>query len=328
MFTLFKAERIFKLASMVKSKFKFMVYFAYVFMLAFLIFSIYLFSHPKMHTSGTLGIRLPAPVTGLIILMLASFLFLMIAPYSQVTKITDQIISVSGFYSRKMIGNADIRSIDLFDKENPFLTARGTTLAIKIVLETGKKIILSDTVYRNSHEIRKGLYENFKEKITYPKRLKGSRASKTGIDSNFQKFAGNPYTSVNGIMVFLILGFIFILTANFFPSITPTHFLILIPLAFLIALCLFIAYQLNYFTISDQHIIVKNHFLPWVNRKYEVDEVIETNFEYPYKNSDALRITTNDFKSKLYRAGSLRKKDWQALKEKLKKLHLHFMDLA
>ena len=310
---------------MVKSKFRFIVYFAYLFILAFLISSIYLFSHPKMHTSGTGGIRLPAPVTGSIILILALFLFVQMVPYSLVTRISAQIISISGFFSRKMISGAEIRSIDLFGKENPYFTARGKTLAIKIVLENDKEIVLSDAFYRNSHEVRKALYENFEEKIIYPKRLKQRDVSKTEIESNVQKFAGNPYTSLNGALIYIIIGIFALATSKGKLYQSSLGILIVIPVV-LICLCLIIAYQLNYFIVSDQQIIVKNHFLPWVYKKYDVDEVIETNFEHPYKNSDSLRITTNDFKSKLYKAGSLRKEDWAQLKVKLKKLRLHFMD--
>jgi len=48
------------------------------------------------------------------------------------------------------------------------------------------------------------------------------------------------------------------------------------------------------------------------------------NREIRYQLSDGLRITQKDFRSKLYPAGSLRKKHWSRLKEIVQNLNIEF----
>lgn len=107
-------------------------------------------------------------------------------------------------------------------------------------------------------------------------------------------------------------------------TIVPAHLFLLIPLSIFY---LGFGYRLDYFLISNEHIVVKNHFLPWINKSYDIDDIVEINFENPSKRSKSLRITTKNFKSKLYSAGSLREKKWIELKEKLKGLHIYFIEV-
>ena len=67
--------------------------------------------------------------------------------------------------------------------------------------------------------------------------------------------------------------------------------------------------------------------MPWVKRTYDVNDIIEANIERPYKRSTSLRITTRDFKTKLYPAGSLRQKHWNTLRKKLEELRINFVNL-
>ncbi|MFI5133100.1 MAG: hypothetical protein ACHQEB_02135, partial [Chitinophagales bacterium] len=86
-------------------------------------------------------------------------------------------------------------------------------------------------------------------------------------------------------------------------------------------------YQLHYFLFSNKNLIVKKHFFFWINKSYNIEDITEVNFEEANKQAKALRITTKDFKSKKYQAGSLREKDWNELKEKLKSMDIYFVEV-
>jgi hypothetical protein len=136
---------------------------------------------------------------------------------------------------------------------------------------------------------------------------------KDAVESKLEKFAGNPYTSLNGIL------FIFIIILNLYIYLSRKPVIIKLDDFFLLFLIpvgyFFFGSQLNYFLLSNKRLIVKNHFLFWVNTSYSIDSIAGTSFENVYKRSDALRITTNDNKSNRYSAGSLRSKHWELLRD-------------
>ena len=109
----------------------------------------------------------------------------------------------------------------------------------------------------------------------------------------------------------------------------PERLITFLPLFLIFFLGLFYwvsGIQMFYFVISDNNLIIRNHFFFWYKKYYSLDDIIEVNFESPYKRSDALRVTTSNFKSKLYSAGSLRSKTWDALKEKFIELGIPFKE--
>jgi len=241
-----------------------------------------------------------------------------------IIKIGDRILSIKGVFINKIIYSSDIRSINLFSKEG-FMWSFGffTTISVRIELETGKRIIIADPFYRNISQIKKSLSENFNEKINPPKILKEQPTTGTIPENDPEKFAGNPYTSYNGIVIvgwpiFILVLFIFIKR----PLAPPDIFF---PVG-VILLYLGCGNQLHYFLISNQHLTVKNHVFPWVNKSYNLADIVEANFETPpNKRSKSLRITTRDFRTKVFTAGSLREKHWTQLREKLESLSINFV---
>jgi hypothetical protein len=86
----------------------------------------------------------------------------------------------------------------------------------------------------------------------------------------------------------------------------------------LIMLFVVFGFQLFYFRLSDDCLEIRNHLLGWYKKQYTLEDIASIVFEHVGKRSNALRIRTNDFRSRSYAAGSLRDKHWKALEQALK----------
>ena len=84
-------------------------------------------------------------------------------------------------------------------------------------------------------------------------------------------------------------------------------------MCFSIALFVFLGFQMYYFEIQADNLVVKNHYFPWIKKKFPFSNVEGVQMEKHAKRSSGLRITFDDFNSKYYAAGSLRKDTWNAL---------------
>lgn len=305
---------------MVRSRFNAYAYLSFFFVAVFLILSLYLLLHPQLNLKGKTGKTFPAPLVGFVILLLTFFLFYVLAKVIYFITI-DNSISIKGVFRKKQIERSEIKSIDLFSREDFYWSTGSVTIGTRIELENGEKFIIADPFYRNIDIIKQTLSEGFKEKIKPYNTNKSARLTQTVFDDDLEKFAGNSYTSFNGL---LFLGFIlfFVLMILYKQNLQVAHLFLILPV---IILYFGFGSQLNYFLISKNRLIVKNHLLFWVNKVYYIDDITHVNFESPYRRSEALRITTSNFKSRLYSAGSLRRKDWRALKEKLTSLQIHFV---
>ena len=80
----------------------------------------------------------------------------------------------------------------------------------------------------------------------------------------------------------------------------------------------FFGYQLHYFKLSDKFLIVTNHVWVWRQKRFRINNIREIVFEQPDRLPVSMRIITNDFKSRLYPASSLRNKIWQDLHKQIK----------
>jgi hypothetical protein len=75
--------------------------------------------------------------------------------------------------------------------------------------------------------------------------------------------------------------------------------------------------------LDKDYLVVKNHVWPWVHQVYRIKEIKQVVLEMPYRRSISLRIITQEYKSRLFPAGSLRKNHWKALLIQLQDLGLY-----
>ena len=301
---------------MVKGRFNWYAYLSFFFIFIFLCISIYLLINPQLILKSKAGLNSSAAFVGLIILVLTAFLFYVVAKVIYFVTIDTDTISIKGVFKKKQISYSEIKSINLFSIENLYLSTGSMTIGIRIELENDKKFIIADPFYSNIDKLKLALSENFKEKIMPYYTQKAERLSQTDFEDDFEKYAGNPITSFNGILFIGVILMLLLIPINNRQNLQPAHFFLITPI---IMFYLGLGWQLNYFLISNKRLIVKNHFLFWTNREFDIRNIIVVNFEHPHKRSMALRITTKDFKSKMFSAGSLRDRHWIQIKEKLER---------
>ena len=259
--------------------------------------------------------KIPVPNVFIAIFLLF-FVFLFLHKLLKIAlniSISDKHIKVAGIFTKtREINSDEIGSIDLFSKANYFWFIGQETIATKIELNNGEKIMIADPFYRNIGMIKQTIAENFKEKI------KPYKTEKVGVFfeslqiKEVRKFSGNPVTSFNTL---LYAGFIVsMIFLSFLPN--KVHDIKLVVLFLFVLLYFGFGSQMHYFLIDEKYLIVKNHYFFWFKKYYRIEDIIAASFESPYRRSEALRVITNDFKSRLYGAGSLRSKHWIQLKER------------
>lgn len=299
---------------MVKAKFNWYAYLSFFFVLLFLSASVYFLANPQLVLKSKSGSVSSPTFVGIVFLIITILVFYLYARIIYLVRVETNTIKISGILKRKQISLEEIKSINLFSKENFYWSAGVTTLAIRIELNNGQGWIIADPFYKNVDLIKSAINENFKEKIEPFQTEKKLEKRQEKFEYAFEKFAGNPFTSFNLILLIGISVAIIGIVFKKKTVLLPTDIFMLIPL---LAFYLGFGYQLNYFLISNKRLRIRNHILPWVKKEFNISNIIIANFEHPYRRSQALRITTSDFKSKIFYAGSLRDKHWIQLKEKL-----------
>lgn len=227
--------------------------------------------------------------------------------YLRIVRVTADEIVVKTIFQRKRIAKNDVERINLYAYNQGFL-------CIQIKYKDDKRVNIFDTYYSNIHAIKQVLQDHYGNKIKpfaidemYMGDIKRVSPVATG---ETLKFAGNPYTSMKGIFFYtLIIPLIVLLLIGRVQN-TSGYIFISLFIAFLYWL---FGHQLHYFELTSQELIIKNHVMPWVRRRYPLSEIILINCESPDKRSDAIRIITPHRQSQAYCAGSLRDKHWAKL---------------
>lgn len=142
----------------------------------------------------------------------------------------------------------------------------------------------------------------------------GSEPLPSGEEDVAEKFAGNALLSVNGILALICF---FIPFLFYRPHAGDRYAVLIAEMVVPVSLYFVLGTQMFYFKLSNEFLIIKNHFFPWYTRGYRLDAIKDIVFESPYKRSNALRVTTKDFASKAFSAGSLRKDTWKDLEKRL-----------
>lgn len=313
---------------MVTSKFKFVqVYLTLILIIVLIGFITFFFLHPHESFKTKFGANISGVVFGFVFLILIVFIYYPFLKNLYTIEIIGQTIFLQRIFYKKEINEDDIKRIDLFSQKNlGIISGNATTIATLIELTNGEQIIIADVLYKNIDEIKQVLSENFKQKIQSENLVVNKKNNFVVESLGEEVFAGSQFTSVNGILFYGLMSFMFFI---FFISgrlQNSVGYLIRIYVFIFLMWYFILGFQMYYFVISSGNLIIKNHFWFWYKKNYSLDNISEVNFESPYNRSKALRITTNDFSSKLYSAGSLRKHHWQALKNKFISLAIPFKE--
>jgi hypothetical protein len=230
-------------------------------------------------------------------------------------------IEISTIFRTKNYSWSEIKEIKLTGKQpHRFLFISMPVEATTILLNNNSEIYLWADYYRNKSDLRvilnranKILRDN-KKMATLDFNI--SRPDYTAYyqgDYEGKEFNGNHLYTVNGVLFYAWFAFIgyliYIKSAQFSFSYVAA---IVLPLvAFSIPGLL--SYQMHYFIVTNKFLVVKNTFWFWRNDIYMLSDIREVVIETPHRLSTSLRVITNDFREKLYPAGSLSDKTWKEL---------------
>jgi hypothetical protein len=257
------------------------------------------------------------------ILMFGAVIGLVIHYLKTVKKIQidNQGIKFTSLFSSEFIRWNDVKKIELIGKSRKRSIIAETT---NLDLKSGKEIDIIAAYYQNMPNLRM-TFRQVDQFLTNNETVQLKHNTDTRIlesvkhlnFSEMNKYSGNHFLSFNGIMIY---GWIAISIYVLLILDSPKH---LIPIAAFSMSGLFygfLGYQLYYFYLDKNYLVVKNHIWPWVNHAYKIEDIKEVVFEKPYERSIALRVITKGYHSKLFPAGSLNNKTWKVLKEELEGL--------
>lgn len=178
--------------------------------------------------------------------------------------------------------------------------------AMKLDFQDGSALCIWGDMYRNMNELRSFVVQKLNARL----RFLSNPTTRRAADLFFQKkYAGNPFLSLRA----LLLSGMFILFLVSLKIKAGREAFLVVPVVFLAVWYGAFGIQMHYFEIADGKLFIRNHFFPWTKKEYALADIEEVAKESPYQKADGLRILTYDFKSKLYCAGSLRKRHWAAL---------------
>lgn len=193
--------------------------------------------------------------------------------------------------------------------------------ATTITFEDNSRRYIFDDIFSNGWEIK-----SFIKNVIVDKNENKAPIENVILEKDIQKeifytYAGNPIFSFRGIMMWsLIIFFLYLGFSSGEKMSLSKKLYVFIP----ISLFWFLAnaYSTDYFEVSKNYLVVKNHYFFWKKNIFRLTDIEEVVFETYSKQANILRVITKDFKRKLYRAGTLKDSTWLELKHDLEKKNI------
>jgi ABC-type multidrug transport system fused ATPase/permease subunit len=218
-------------------------------------------------------------------------------------------------FNKQTYSISDIKKVTLTGKR-PFKYAIHFPMeAATLTFNDNERKYIFDDIYSNSWEIKSFLKQVVVDKKDFIE-LSNSTIDKNSLESDYyQTFKGNQFTSLRGISLWTVVGlFAYMIANNKGPN---TVGLTLFFLGFSAFWFTFNSYLMHYFQVSDNFFVVRNHNFIWMKKAYNLSDIKEIVFETQGKTPNCLRVITKDFRNRLFPAGTLRDKNWFALKDQL-----------
>lgn len=238
-------------------------------------------------------------------------------------KLNNSGIRINRLFGSDFIHWTDVKSIRLTGKElESFLWISEPFEATVIELNNGEERVLFAKYYRNFHLILSAL-QKAKTQMALKEKVDLTKVSVAVVEkptlrnyAALTKYSGNHFTSFIGIMFYVTIGFYFHMMATLdYPGLTVV---LIVGSVFCLMLGLFV-YQMHYFFMNEEYLIVRNHVWVFRTHQYRLADIKEVVIENPHRMSTSIRVITQDYKSRLYPAGSLRNKTWRLLLKDLEK---------
>ncbi len=212
----------------------------------------------------------------------------------------------------------EIQDIQLTGKSRLFLGA--ISECTTITLSNLQTIKIFDKFYANSPQMKYFIQEviiNKKEHFDFNEQ----KINTSDVDrESFIPFKGNPIFSFRSVLMWGLIAFIVGFTAVGGRKLPVQAYF------FMTVLCSFWfilhASMMDYFEISKNYFVVKNHYFFWKKKVYPISGIKEIVYEQYGRLPNSLRIITTKFHSKLFHAGTLTTKTWLEMQDALLKKNI------
>lgn len=183
--------------------------------------------------------------------------------------------------------------------------------AATIKFRNGDIQYIFDEIYVNAWKFKLALQQLI---IDQKSELQISKIDKVTIDEvsllESQEFSGSQWSSFTSLLLWgSVLSFLYFAVSLNYE---------LVSLFFIISalvLYSFLVYVTYYFAITkDKHLVILNHAFPFRKVEIHLSDIREVTFETRYRRSLGLHVITNDFRNKIFFAGTLRTRHWFDLK--------------
>ena len=268
-----------------------------------------------------------------VISTIISFSFIIYSFYHFLTyhpsiAIANEGLTLSTIFNSKFIPWTTIGDIKLTGKQPYKFIFSMPMEATTLILKNGSILAIWTDYYRNKSELRQSLekvYNSLRKnspvEITIASKidhdLSTTDLSTTDLDDYCERFDGNHLLSFNGFTFYGVCGaFGYFIMSNggfIFNNLLLATFVMVI----LITMYGVSSYQMHYFLVYDNALVIKNTIWFWRRHIYPLSIIREVVIEQPHRSSYSARVITRDFKEKLYPAGSLRDSEWRNFIETL-----------
>jgi hypothetical protein len=140
-----------------------------------------------------------------------------------------------------------------------------------------------------------------------------------GEENMAEKFSGNALTCNNTLFFLALEAFLIFRLSRMSKADLQGNLIAMIAIAFFTYL--YIGLQMFYFKVSSGHLIVKNHYLPWIKWHYKLEDLSKISItRYSRLSKSMFIFITGHHLYRIFPAGSLRSEDWAALKDRLEQV--------
>ncbi len=291
---------------------KFYLSISLVILLFITVATAFLFTYNKKIDKGQLN----AKEKLLPIFSIACFAFAGYSLYAYINNVPTISLSKDFInFNKQRFSIADIEKIELTGKK-PFRYAINfPTEAATLQFKNGETKYIYDDMYSNAWEIKSFLKQVVIDKKEFIESNISQIDKDTAASDFYDTFKGNQLTSLRGIALWGLIGYIFYMFINSKRPVDIGD--VLFVSSFSLFWFIIFSYQMHYFQMSDNYFLIRNHNFFWKKKAYNIADIEEIIFETQGKMPNCLRIITKDFRNKLYPAGTLRNKNWLVLKDKL-----------
>ena len=269
-------------------------------------------------------------------LVLFFFIFLLVTTtlfainFFSIIEINEKEVIIKKVFSKKVIRIENIKNIVLSEINDSYEILVDRT---RIQLKNDEIINLYSFKYQDFFKLKIILNfinesiknENIKlEKMNLDSILPHKKSFKINSYNKTKTFNFSHVLSFTGIFFY---GLVSISFYSFFSRETLNIYITLqIPVIITFLILLF-SNDMNYFTISDNYLIVKNSIRFWEKKYFDLNEIESINIHRHFRQSGkTVVIKTKLFENRTYSSDNLLNKHWEGFKIELKKNNVAVFD--